>query len=184
MGNSFIQQKTQPLTQQYVEEMGTLTDAQLEAVQNIQSFVAVIGIIMGIILAAVYWVGKSFVFHVLAKGLGGEKAEISSTIHLMAYTYLPFIFKGILDVIKGYTYQAPSYQEFVYQLEHPDILLSFIREHNIFLVWALVLMVIAVWEQYSLSWKRAFLSVFIPYTVVWIVQIAMTFAGTQLIGGM
>ncbi|KYK32911.1 MAG: hypothetical protein AYK18_15270 [Theionarchaea archaeon DG-70] len=184
MGNSFIQQKTQALTQQYMEELGTLTEAQLDAVQNIQSFVAVIGIVVGIILAAVYWVGKSFVFHAFAKVLGGVKPEISSTIHLIAYTYLPFIFKGILDVYRGYSYQAPSYQEFVYQLEHPDILLSFIREHNIFLVWALVLMVIAVKEQYNLSWKRAFLSVFIPYTVVWIVQIAMTFAGTQLIGGM
>ncbi len=183
-GGLLIQQKQQPLTNQYVEEMGVLTEAQREAMENIQELTVVIGIIFGIIFIAVAWVLKSVVFHVFARILHGEGVEISSTIHLIAYTYLPFIFIGIWNVFKGLTYQPPPYDEFMYELQHPDVLLNLVREYNIFFLWAFVLMVIAVKEQYNLSYKRAFVVIFIPYIVYIIAHIALASFSGQLMGGM
>ncbi|KYK28188.1 MAG: hypothetical protein AYK19_00205 [Theionarchaea archaeon DG-70-1] len=183
-GGMLIQQKQQPLTNQYVEEMDVLTEAQREAMENIQGLTVVIGTVFGIVFIAVAWVLKSVVFHVFARILHGEQVEISSTIHLIAYTYLPFIFKGILDIFRGLTYQPPPYEEFMYQLQHPDVLLNFVREHNIFFIWALILMAIAVREQYNLSYKKAAVAVLLPYIVYIIAQIALTSLSGQLMGGM
>jgi len=183
-GGMLIQQEQQPLTNQYVEEMDVLTEAQREAMENIQGLTVVIGTVFGIVFIAVAWVLKSVVFHVFARILHGEQVEISSTIHLIAYTYLPFIFKGILDIFRGLTYQPPPYEEFMYQLQHPDVLLNFVREHNIFFIWALILMAIAVREQYNLSYKKAAVAVLLPYIVYIIAQIALTSLSGQLMGGM
>lgn len=185
VGDALIQQKSQHLTQQYIEEMAQLPEAQLEAFENIQGFLAVIGIVFGFVFIVVFWVGKSVIFHIVARFLGGEQAEISSIIHLIAYTYLPFIIKGFIDLYRGLTYQAPSYAEYVQQLQlqQSDALLNFVREHNIFLIWALILMVIAVREQYNLSNGKASIAVLIPNALAWIVEIGLVFLGTQFMGG-
>jgi hypothetical protein len=191
VGNGLIQQKQQDLTYQYIKEQGTITEDQLEAVESIQGLMAGIGIVFGIVLAMVFWVLKSAIFHVIAKIFGGgktktegeEKTNISSIIYLIAYTYVPFVFKGILDVYKGLVYQAPSYEIFVQQLQTSDALLTFVREHNIFLVWALILMAVAVKEQYNLSKFKATLVVLIPYGVAWILQLGLASMSSQLMGG-
>jgi hypothetical protein len=125
------------------------------------------------------------VFHVLGRIFDTPKlpVDISSTIHLVAFTYLPFFFKGILDLINGFRYQPPSYEVFLQQVRNPDVVASFLSEHNIFWLWAFVLMVIAVREQFSLSNTRAFLVVFIPYLIVFMIQAALASLGSQL-GGM
>lgn len=184
IGDGLIQQKQQDLIYQYMEEQGTLSEEQLEAVEGIQGLMAGIGIVLGIILVLVFWVLKSVVFHVIS-GLFGKKGgvNISSTIHIIAYTYLPFMFKGILDIYRGAVYQAPSYEIFVQQIQTSDVLLNFVRDHNIFLVWALILMGIAVKEQYNLSKFKAVLVVLIPYSVAWILQIGLASMSSQLMGG-
>lgn len=184
-GNALEQKKSQQLTMQLVEDMGTIPDAQKEAVGDIQGLIVGIGIAVGIISIFVVWIVKSLVFHVLGRIFSAEKlpADISSTIHLVAFTYLPFFFKGILDLINGFRYQPPSYDVFLQQVRNPDVVASFLSEHNIFWLWAFILMVIAVREQFSLSKSRAFLVVFIPYLIVFIVQAALASLGSQL-GGM
>jgi hypothetical protein len=182
-GDGLIQQKTQSYTTRYVEEMGALTETQREAMENIQGFIATIGIVVGIVFIAVFWILKSVVFHVLAGIFGGKQAEISSTIHLIAYTYLPFIFKGLIDIYRGLTYELPSYEEFIYQIQHSDALFNFVREHNIFFIWSLILVAIVVREQYNLSKKKAALVVLIPYVVVWVAEFALTSIGIQSMGG-
>jgi hypothetical protein len=117
-------------------------------------------LIFFVVLIPLTWGLKSVVFHAGSRILGGEKVEVSSTVHLMAYTYVPFIFKGIVYICRGLLYQPPVYEEFVYQLENPAILLSFIKEYNIFFLWAFSIMVIAVKEQYNLGTTRAFFAVF------------------------
>jgi hypothetical protein len=192
IGNGLIQQKQQDLTFQYIKEQGTITEEQLGAVESIQGLMAGIGIVVGIVFTMVFWVLKSAVFHVISKIFGGGKEEaetkmnktdIPSIIHLIAYTYAPLVFKGILDVYKGLIYQAPSYEVFVQQLQTSDALLNFVRENNIFLVWALILMGIAVKEQYNLSKFKASLVVLIPYGVAWILQIGLASISSQLMGG-
>jgi hypothetical protein len=182
-GNGLIQQKTQSYTTRYVEEMGALTETQRKAIENIQGFIATIGIVVGIVFIAAFWILKSVVFHMLARVFGGNQAEISSTIHLVAYAYLPLIFKGLIDIYRGVTYELPSYEEFMFQIQHSDALLNFIREHNMFFIWSLLLMAIVVREQYNLSKKKAALVVLIPYVVVWVAEFALTSIGTQSLGG-
>lgn len=182
-GNAMIQQKSQGLTAQYTEEIVTLTDQQKEAMQNIQGLTVIIGVVFSIALIGVAWAVKSFAFHMSSKILGGADASISSTMHLIAYTYIPFIFQGLLDVYKGLTYTPPPYEEFVRQIENPDILLNFVREHNVFFVWALVLMVIAVREQYTLSTRRALVAVAVPYAVYFVLGFLMSSLSSQLAGG-
>ena len=183
-GNGLISQKMQEPLQQYMEEMGTLTGAQLEAMQNMQGFIAVIGIVVGIFMSLGLWAVKSVIFHFLAGIFGGEKADISSTIHLIAYTYLPLIFKGFIDLYKGFVYQAPSYEEFMSQLQSPDTLLNFVRNNlNIFLIWSLILIGIAVRTQFNLSRKKAALVVLIPYVLAWILQAALASLSSQMLGG-
>jgi hypothetical protein len=182
-GNAMIQQKSQGLTTQYTGEMVTLTDQQKEAMQNIQGLAVMISVVFSIALIGVAWAVKSFAFHMSSKILGGAEASISSTLHLIAYTYIPFIFKGLLDLYKGLTYTPPPYEVFVQQIENPDILLNFVREHNVFFIWALVLMVIAVREQYTLSTRRALVAVAVPYAVYFVLGFLMSSIGSQLAGG-
>ena len=166
-GKGIILLKSQDLNNQYLEEeMGVLTNGNLGA-----------HMIFLVVFVPASWIVKSVVFHVIARGLGGEKVEVSSTMHLIAFTHLPCIFKGLLDVFLGLMYQPPSYGEFVYQLHNPKILLIFAKEYNIFF-WAFTLMVIAVKEQYNLSNTKAFLTVSILYIAVWIIQIAMISSGS------
>lgn len=134
-------------------------------------------LIFFVVFIPIAWGLKSVIFHTGSRILGGEDVEVSSTVHLMAYTYVPFIFKGIIYICRGLVYQPSQYEEFVYQLENPAILLSFIKEYNIFFLWAFILMVIAVKEQYNLSTARAFLVVFIPYVVYWVIMGYITFGG-------
>ncbi len=146
--------------------------------------IVVLGIALGVVFAVTYWVLKSAVFHVGSKFLGGEKAKVSSTIHVLAYTYIPFVFKGILDIFKGITYEAPSSVGELFQLRNAGMPLNFVRNYfNIFMLWALVLMVIAVREQYNLNNKRAALVVLLPYIAVWILQIFSMQSG-GLLGGL
>ncbi|MGC1120687.1 MAG: Yip1 family protein [Candidatus Methanofastidiosia archaeon] len=182
-GNAMIQQKSQGLTNQYTEEIVTLTDQQKEAMQSIQGLAVMITVIFGIVLVGIAWAVKSFAFHLSSKILGGADASISSTMHLIAYTYIPFIFKGLLDIYRGLTYTPPPYEEFVRQIENPDILLNFVREHNVFFIWAFVLMVIAVREQYTLSTGRALVAVAVPYAVYFVLGFLMSSIGSQLAGG-
>ncbi|MFX0208887.1 MAG: YIP1 family protein [Candidatus Hodarchaeota archaeon] len=171
-GDGLILYKSRDLRNQYLEEeMGVLNKENLET-----------QIIFLVMFVPVSWVLKSVVFHVLSRILGGEEVKLSSTIHLIAFTHLPCIFKGLLDLFLGLMYQPPSYEEFVYQLQNPNFLLIFAKEYNIFF-WAFTLMVIAVREQYNLSTKRAFFVVFILYMGVWITQIVMISSGSLFRGG-
>ncbi|MFQ5820081.1 MAG: YIP1 family protein [Candidatus Heimdallarchaeota archaeon] len=171
-GDGIILYKSRDLRNQYLEEeLGVLTKENLET-----------QIIFLVMFVPVSWVLKSVVFHVLSRILGGEEVKLSSTIHIIAYTHLPCIFKGLLDLFLGLMYQPPSYEEFVYQLQNPNFLLIFVKEYNIFF-WAFTLMVIAVREQYNLSSKRAFFVVFILYMGIWITQIVMISSGRLFRGG-
>lgn len=193
VGNTLVQQKNQEVRQQLMEEMeersppsetpprgggpapgpmgmfrGVLQGGG--GTRTIQG-VTWVTIVFGFFSAAVFWVIKSGVFHGISRVLGGEKVNLSSTIHMMAYTYIPFMFKGILDVLKGLTYQAPSVEEFMFQPRGSMFLNIVSNYFNIFVLWALFLMVIAVREQYNLGNKKAVLVVLIPYIAVWAVQL-------------
>ena len=190
VGSFLVEQKSADLTMQYTEEQigtmaeqGQITGEQLEAVQSIQGLIAVIGLVVGFVIMIGAWLMKSVVFHILARILGGEQVDLSSTIHLIAYTYLPLIFKGILDVINGIRYQPPPYEEFVYQLQHPDVLMGFVRDHGIFFWWSFILMVIAVREQYNVSTMKSGVVVLIPYIVIWLFTLFLTSISSQLMGG-
>lgn len=205
VGNTLVQRKNQDVIQQLMEEMeerGTPSETRPRpggiargpmggifrglfqgggGTRTIQGLTWV-GIIFGFLSAAVFWVVKSGVFHGISRVLGGEKVDLSSTIHVIAYTYIPFIFKGILDVLKGLTYQAPSVEEFMFQ-PRESMFLNLVRENfTIFVLWALFLMVIAVREQYNLGNKKAILVVLVPYIVVWVIQIVIMSSG-GLLGG-
>ncbi|MGC1120824.1 MAG: YIP1 family protein [Candidatus Methanofastidiosia archaeon] len=138
-----------------------------------------LGLILGIIFALIFWVLKSVVFHIGSRILRGEGVKISSTIHMIAYTSIPFIFKGILDIVKGITYEGPSSMgTFMTQARTSSLLLNFVRNHfTIFVVWALFLMIIAVREQYSLGNKKAVCVVMVPYVVVWVLQMTLLSSG-------
>jgi hypothetical protein len=164
--------------------MGALTEAQVESMESIQSFIAVIGMVVGVIAIAVVWIGKSVIFHVIARVLGGEEVDVSSTIHIIAYTYLPLVFKGIIDIWNGLQYQPPPYEEFIRQLQNPDLVMTFVREHNLFFFWVVCLTIVAVKEQFSMSWKKSVVVVGIPYIVFEIIQILLASLGAQLAGGM
>jgi hypothetical protein len=205
VGNSLIQQKNQDLIQQLMEKkeegiqqppkedtsdkkQSDARKAPLGPVARIfkvdrgqgggTTTALVLGAALSLTLTLVFWVSKSVIFHMSSKVLGGEKVSISSTIHLLAYTYLPFVFKGILDIGKGLTYEAPSDFKELFQPQTTDVLIHFVRNYfNIFALWALFLIVIAVREQYSLGSKKAVIAVLIPYIVIWIVQVALISSG-------
>lgn len=179
-GSMLIQQKTQDLAMQMVEDMG-LAETQMEAVQNIQGFILAIGVVIGILSIPLFWVLKSVVFHVLSRILGSKEGGVASTMHLIAYTYLPFIFKGIIDLFKGLVYEAPTFEEYMQEMR-PDLFLTLFRTYNIFFWWAFILMVIAVREQYNLSKKKAVLIILLPYAAAGIIQVALTYVGMQLGG--
>jgi len=204
VGDTLVQQKNQEVRQQLMEEMeerGTPSETRPRAggaargpmgifrglfqggggMGALQGFTW-LTIVLGFLSATVFWVLKSGVFHGISRVLGGEKVNLSSTIHMMAYTYIPFIFKGVLDVLEGLTYQAPSVEEFMFQ-PRDSMFLNFVRENfHLFVLWALFLMVIAVREQYNLGNKKAVLVVLVPYIAVWVIQVAMmSFGG--LLGG-
>jgi hypothetical protein len=184
-GNMLIQQKTMSLTMQLVEEqMETIPAEQRESIGDIQSIIMVVGIVMGIALIAVYWVVKAVVFHVSARIFGGTEVGISSTIHLLAYTYIPFIIQGLINVYKGIVYQVPTYEEFLQQVLPTDLWITIIRDYlNVFVLWSLILIVIAVREQYNLSNKRALLAVVIPYVGYIILMLGMGMISSQFMGG-
>ncbi|MBU7017952.1 MAG: YIP1 family protein [Theionarchaea archaeon] len=184
VGNNLIQKKTQVLANQYIDEMGVLTEQQRDAVEDFQSIAVMVGVVIGIGLIPFFWVAKSAVFHVLARILKGEETDLSSAMHVIGYTYLPLIFQGLIDLYKGLTYKIPSYEEYVREIETSDALLNFVREHNIFFIWSLILMVIAVRELYSMSNKKAALVVVLPYVVAWLLLFAFQSVSRQLIGGM
>lgn len=137
------------------------------------------GLVLGIAAALIYWFLKSVVFHIESKVLGGEEASLSSTIHMVAFTGIPLVFKGILDILKGITYQTPSSTgTFMPQVGTDSLFLDFIDSHfTIFVVWALVLMIIAVKEQYLLSKKKAFCVVMVPYIIAWVLQWTLLSSG-------
>jgi hypothetical protein len=194
MGNYLIRQKNQEVMQQIMEERGSsemqpgrerqrqapmggiLPFGLLRGGGSISGTESIaIGLLLGILTGLLVWVAKSMVFHMGGRILGSEKVSISSTIHLVAYTYIPFMFKGILDIVKGLTYDVPSSMEQVmFQPRNTDFLFNFVKNHfTIFVVWALFLMVVAVREQYNLSNKKAFLVVLIPYCIAWIIQMVI-----------
>ncbi len=187
-GNMLIQQKMMPLTMQLVEEqMENVPAEQRAAVENIQSIIVVVGLVFGVALIAVYWIIKAVAFHVSARIFGGTEVGVSSTIHLIAYTYVPFIIKGLIDLYKGIIYQTPTYQEFLQQISPSDLwssVLAIIREYlNVFVLWSLILIAIALKEQYNLSNKRAILAVVIPYVGYLILRLVMAMLSSQLMGG-
>ncbi len=184
IGNNLVQKKTQVLANQYIEEMGVLTEQQRAAVEDFQNIAVMVGVVVGIGLIPFFWVAKSTVFHVLARIFKGGETDLSSAIHLIGYTYLPLIFQGFIDLYRGLTYKIPSYEEYVHEIETSDTLLTFVREHNIFFIWSLILMVIAVRELYSMSNKKAALVVMLPYVVAWLLQFALQSMSRQLVGGM
>ena len=139
-GKSLILQKEQDLKIRYsLDELGEPITENLA-----------LTVILTMGYVPVSWIIKSVVFHLFARSLGGEAAKISSTIHLIAFTHIPCIFKGLFDLFLGVTYQTPSYTEFVDQIQNPDIIRIFFTEYNIFFL-AFTLMVIAIREQYNLS---------------------------------
>jgi hypothetical protein len=206
VGNNLVQQKNQEFIQQNMEEFtapeGTPPEGrdaprrqpgipllgpvnrmfQVGTSGGMGTANITLALALGLALAAVYWVLKSVVFHLGSKILGGEKAIISSTIHLIAYTYIPFVFKGILDIIEGVLYEVPTSMQEFSQLR-TDMFLNYVSNYfNIFVLWALFLMIIAVREQYTLSNKKAALIVLISYIVAWILQIVIL-PSVNLFGG-
>jgi hypothetical protein len=213
VGTILIQQENQERAQQFIEERGSSTEEEGQGPRQgpgrggapmggmfpfggmfqggggmSSTGMMAIGIIFGFFSALIFWIVKSLVFHLGSKVLGGEPVSISSTIHVMAFTYIPFVFKGILDVIKGLLYEAsPPMGEFRAQAPDTSLLLNFVRNHfTIFMVWALFLMVVAIKSQYNLSNKKAVLVVLVPYIVVWIIQLAVlpSIGFLGLVGGM
>ncbi len=197
VGNYLIQQKNQELIQQMMEERGVPTGERPEGrgprgpmggifgrlFQGTSGMspagTITLGVVLSILFALVFWVVKSVVFHTGARVLGGEGSSISSTIHVIAYTYIPFVFRGILDIVKGLAYDAPSSMGgIMFQPRNTDFLLNFVRNYfTIFVLWALFLMVIAVREQFNLSTKKAIAVVLIPYIVAWIIRMTIFPAG-------
>lgn len=187
-GNMLIQQKTVDLTLQLMEEqMENVPAEQRAAVESLQSILMVVGIVFGVVLIAVYWIVKAAVVHVSARVFGGKEVGVSSTIHLVAYTYMPLIMIGLMNLYKGITYQPPTYEEFIQQISPSDawsIFIASIREYlNVFVLWSLILIVIAVREQYSLSNKRAILTVAIPYLGYVFLMVGIAMFSSQLMGG-
>ncbi len=180
VGDVLTQQKVVDFTTLQMEEMG-LAETLFEASETLRGLLFVSMIFYSIIFILVAWILKSVAFHLFSKILGGEKAEISSIAHLIAFTYLPFVFKGFLDVYRGLTYQILSYEEFTSPVEFTEAFLSLLREYSIFFPWVFILMVIAVREQYSLNNIRAFFVVLIPYTGYFLVQIILMFFSYQFI---
>ncbi|MBU7015111.1 MAG: YIP1 family protein [Theionarchaea archaeon] len=200
-GNYLVQQETQTFFQQLQEQEGSQSATQSQrqgAARNRNPMGMVFpmgrpqmegtvgssgtlttGLVLGLIAALIYWVLKSVVFHIGSKILGGEGVNVSSTIHMTAYTSIPLMFKGILDLIKGITYDVPSQiGTFVPPTGADSLFLDFVRDHfTIFVVWAVLLMIVAVREQYSLSNTRALCVVLVPYVVVWILQLTLFSSG-------
>jgi len=95
----------------------------------------------------------------------------------------PFIFKGLLDVYRGLTYQISSYEEFISPVAFTEALVNVFRQYSIFFPWVFILMVIAVKELYNLNNKKALFAVLIPYTGYFLVQIILTFFGYRFLTG-
>lgn len=181
VGDSLIQQKVVNFTVQQMEEMG-LTET-FGALEIFQGLLWASRIFYGITFIVAAWILKSVVFHWFSRVLGGEKVEVSSTIHLIAFTYLPFVFKGLLDVYRGFTYQILSYEEFISPVTFTEALVDVFRQYSIFFPWVFILMVIAVKELYNLNNRKAFFVVFIPYAGYFLVQIILIFLGYQFLTG-
>jgi hypothetical protein len=201
IGNVLIQQKNQDVFNQIIEERGSSNERnpsrapgmirspmgqmgfnQSAGMGSSQSSILLITV--GIISALVFWIVKSGIFHLFSRIFGGAQVNLSSTIHLIAYTYLPFIIKGILEIIKGIMYKAPSSPQELMMAHSGGVLMNFINDRfNIFVIWALILMIIAIKVQYELGTKKALLVVLIPYIVVWILQLTVLSSGMMFLGG-
>ncbi len=206
VGNNLIQQKNQEFIEKNIGEFtareGTAPEGrdaprrqpgiplmgpmnrmfQVRSFGGMSSGNITIALALGLTLAAVYWILKSFVFHIGSKVLGGEKVGLSSTVHLMAYTYIPFVFKGFLDLLRGVLYKTPTSMQDFSQFR-TDMFLNYVSNYfNIFVLWSLFLMVLAVREQYTLSNKKAVVVVLIPYIALWIFQIVIL-PSINLFGG-
>jgi hypothetical protein len=171
------------LTVQSMEEMDVLTEGTRGIMESMQGLILIGMVYTGVVFVVIAWVFKSLIFHWLSGILGGAKVEISSTVHMVAFTYVPFIFKGLIDVYRGLTYRVPTYEQFTSPSGFTDELLNFFKEHNIFLLWAFILMIIAVREQYNLDTKRASLVVLFPYGVYFLIRIAMMFFDYLILTG-
>lgn len=146
-------------------EMGVTIRDEMWSVMTVTKFVT------SLLLVFLGWGIKSFIFHGMAKLFNGKPVDISSTIRLIGYTYLPLILKGVVDVYRGLTYVLPSYEEYVSSLRTPDTLETFSDPFSVFLLWAILLMILAVREQYNLSNVKAILAVLIPYGVYWVIRL-------------
>jgi hypothetical protein len=147
------------------KEMGVTIRDEMWSVMTVTKFVT------SLLLVFLGWGIKSFAFHGMAKLFHGKPVDISSTIRLIGYTYLPLILKGVVDVYRGLTYALPSYEEYVSSLRIPDTLETFSDPFSIFLLWAILLMILAVREQYKLGTVKAILAVLIPYGVYWVIRL-------------
>jgi hypothetical protein len=165
-GIALVYDKTEGLRSTYLEkEMGVKIREEMWSVMTVTKFVT------SLLLVFLGWGMKSFAFHIMAKSFNGKPVYISSTIHLIGYTYLPFILKGVVDVYRGLTYVLPSYEEYVSSLRTPHTLETFSDPFSVFLFWTILLMILAVREQYNLSNVKAILAVLIPYSIYWVIRL-------------
>ncbi|MGC1121697.1 MAG: YIP1 family protein [Candidatus Methanofastidiosia archaeon] len=165
-GVALVYDKSEGLRSTYLaKEMGVTIRDEMWSAMTVTKFIT------SLLLVFLGWGMKSFAFHAIAKLFNGKPVDISSTIRLIGYTYLPLILKGLVDVYRGLTYKLPSYEEYVSSLRTPDVLETFSDPFSIFLLWAILLMIIAVREQYRLSTVKAILAVLIPYGVYWVLRL-------------
>ena len=165
-GIALVYDRSEGLRSLYLaEEMGVTLRDEMWPIMTVAKFVT------SLLMVFLGWGIKSSVFHGMASLFKGKSASISSTVRLIGYTYLPLIFKGLADVYRGLTYEIPSYEEYVSSLRTPDILETFSDPFSVFILWAILLMILAVKEQYTLGRVKAVLAVLIPYGIYWIIQL-------------
>ncbi|MBU7043331.1 MAG: YIP1 family protein [Theionarchaea archaeon] len=202
IGNELIQQKNQDVLQQIMEERefpdkgtppqgpgrgGGMIPLPMERIGNNQGRMgesghsSVILIITGILSTLIFWMIKSGIFHIFSKILRDAQITFTSTLHLIAYTYLPFIIKGILELIQGILYKTPSSPHELMIASSNGFLMNFINDHlNLFVIWAILLTINAIKVQYALETKKALLVVLIPYIIAWILQLTILSSGIVL----
>lgn len=157
-GHGLVQQEKLEFSRQLAKEWGIFTRGEIEERQDSLTLYVVIGIVFSILFIPVDWVMASVLFHGFAKILGGEEVHISSTIHVIAYTYLPWVFLGLWGLYRGATCQpiSPAHIEEGIVLFHLEYVVT-----RIFGVWVFILRAIAVRELYNLSNRRAVIVVLV-----------------------
>ncbi|MBU7037047.1 MAG: YIP1 family protein [Theionarchaea archaeon] len=165
-GIALVYDKTESLRSAYlVKEMDVTIRDEVWSVMTVTKFAT------SLLLVVLGWGTKSVAFYSMGRLFKGTPGSISSTVRLMGYTYLPLIIKGLVDVYRGVTYELPSYEEYVSSLRTPDVLETFSDPFSVFLLWAIVLMILAVRQQYNLGNVKAILAVLIPYGIYWIIML-------------